>query len=142
MKYRDVIRGRQWMGRVEKGEDLLEALTRFARSNQVRLGIVQGIGALQKARLSIYDQEKQEYDTLEIDKPVEVTNLTGNISLKDGAIFCHLHATLADREGKALGGHVSEGCKVFAFEFIVQDLVGDAFHRAPEEETGLTLWDI
>jgi len=142
MKYRDVLQGRQWLGRLEKGEDALEAFTRFARANQVRLGVINGIGALQKGKISIYDQEKREYKTISLNKETEVTRLAGNISLKEGDVFCHLHVTLSDEKGNALGGHVCQGCIVFALEFEIKELLGDDFHRTPDEGTGLALWNV
>jgi predicted DNA-binding protein with PD1-like motif len=142
MKYRDVLQGRHWIGRLEKGEDILEALTDFARKNQVRLGIIHAIGALQKAKFSIYDQVKKQYREINIDTETEVTCLLGNISMKDGGVFCHLHITLTDEEGKGLGGHVCPGCIVFALEFEIREMIGEDFHRMPDEETGLSLWEL
>ena len=142
MKHRDLLPGRQFLGRVEKGEDMLEAFTGFARREQIRLATITGIGALQKARISMYDQEKKSYNVMEINEETELTALLGNLSLKDGEIFCHLHATLTDADGKAWGGHVCEGCIVFALEFEIRELMGEDFHRMPDEETGLTLWEI
>lgn len=142
MKYRDLLPGRQIVGRLEKGEDMLEAFTGLARSQQIRLAMITGIGALQKARISMYDQAKKNYNVMEINEETELTALVGNISLKDGDIFCHLHATLTDADGKAWGGHVCEGCIVFALEFEMRELLGEDFHRMPDEDTGLALWEI
>ncbi len=142
MKYRDVILGRYWLGRLEKDEDLLESLTKFARSNQARLAIITGIGALQKARLAIYDQHKKQYIITDINEPAEVASLIGNVSMKDGEVFCHLHATLTCESGKVVGGHVCEGCSVFALEFMVQEMQGEALLRLLDEETGLALWNL
>ena len=130
------------MGRLEMGEDMLEAFTRFARSQQIRLAAITGIGALQKARISMYDQAKKSYNVMEINEETELTALLGNISMKDGEIFCHLHATLTDADGKAWGGHVCDGCIVFALEFEIRELLGEDFHRMPDKETGLVLWEI
>jgi len=142
MKHRDLLPGRQFLGRVEKGEDMLEAFTGFARRQQIRLATITGIGALQKARISMYDQEKKSYNVMEINEETELTALLGNLSLKDGEIFCHLHATLTDADGKAWGGHVCDGCIVFALEFEIRELMGEDFHRMPDEDTGLALWEM
>ena len=142
MKHRDLLPGRQIVGRLEKGEDVLKAFTRFAQSQQIRLATITGIGALQKARISMYDQAKKNYNVMEINEETELTSLVGNISLKDGETFCHLHATLSDADGKAWGGHVCEGCIVFALEFEMRELIGEDFHRMPDENTGLALWEM
>lgn len=142
MKFRDVMHGRVLLGRLEKGEDLLEAFTRFARCHQIRLGIITAIGALQAARIALYDQKSFKYTTWEINEESEIDNLSGNISLKDGEVFCHLHATLTMPDGRTIGGHVCEGCIVFACEFIVQEIIGEDFIRTPDKDTGLSLWQL
>lgn len=142
MKYRDVLQGRQWMGRLNKDADLLESFTEMARVNQVRLGWITDIGALTRARLSAYDQKTRKYVEFELDGPLEILNLTGNISMKDGEIFCHIHATLAREDGCTIGGHVCEGCSIFALEFHVKELTGESFLRLPDEDTGLSLWNL
>jgi len=142
MKYRDAIYGRCLVGRIEKGEDLLDAFSSFARSNQIRLGFITAIGALQEARIALYDQQKFEYITWDIKEESEIDNLTGNISIKDGEVFCHLHATLTKPDGHTIGGHVCRGCVVFACEFIVQEIIGEDFVRVPDKDTGLSLWQI
>jgi uncharacterized protein len=142
MKYRDILPGREWLGKIEKDEDLLDSMTDFARKNQIRLGAISGIGALQKARIAIYDQEEKVYKTIEINEASEITNLTGNISMKNGEIFCHIHVTLSQEDGSGMGGHVCKGCTIFALEFQVRELTGDAFLRQHDNATGLPLWNI
>ena len=52
----------------------------------------------------------------------------------------HAHVTLADKNGKAYGGHLAPGTEIFACEVIVQALEGPEFKRGIDEETGLPLW--
>ena len=73
---------------------------------------------------------------------MEILSLIGNISLKDDKPFVHAHITLADQEGRAWGGHLAEGTKVFAGEFVIQEyLTEKPLVRHLDEETGLFLWD-
>jgi len=128
------------MGRLGCGSDLLEELTKIAAARGIRLGRIEAIGAVQKARVGFYDQQKREYQFHLFDWPLEITNLIGNISLKDGNAFIHAHVTLADKDGKCYGGHLAAGTIVFACEFILEAFDGPAFNRRPDEETGLPLW--
>lgn len=133
--------GRIFLGRFEAGDDLLSELNDFCRKNSVRLGVFSIIGAVRNAKLGYFDQEKKQYTgCVEIDKKLEISSCTGNISIKDGDVFCHAHITLADFEGKAFGGHLMPGTEVFAAEFHVQELTGAELVRGRDEKTGLPLW--
>jgi uncharacterized protein len=128
------------MGRIGYGSDLLEELNKMCRKKDIRLGWFEGLGAVRKVCLSYYDQQKQGYQSVEVDRPLEITHLVGNVSLRDGAPFVHAHITLADGEGRAYGGHLAPGTIVFACEFVLDVLDGPDFERALDETTGLYLW--
>lgn len=128
------------MGRLKHGDDLLEALTEICAENNVNLGQVQAIGAVRKARIGFYDQEKRVYEFLEFDKPLEILSMTGNISLKDEKPIIHAHITLSGHDGKAFGGHLAPGTEVFACEFIIKEFSGIDLERKLDNQTGLPLW--
>lgn len=129
-----------FMGKLKCGSDLLEELTQFCSEKNIVLGRVEAIGAVQGANIGFYNQESRTYEFKALDSELEITNLTGNISLKDGKPFVHAHVTLADEEGKCFGGHLAAGTKVFACEFIVHAFDGPSLERELDEETGLPLW--
>jgi predicted DNA-binding protein with PD1-like motif len=129
-----------YMGKLKCGSDLLEELTHFCTERNITLGRVEAIGAVQTANLGFYDQETKTYGFEALDSEMEITNLTGNISLKDGKPFVHAHVTLVDGAGKFFGGHLASGTKVFACEFVLQAFDGPSLERELDEETGLPLW--
>ena len=132
--------GEGLMGRLSHGADLHQELTKLCIDNEIRLGQVVALGAVQKARIGYYDQQTREYHFFELDKSLEILNLTGNVSLKDGKPIVHAHITLGDKQGNAYGGHLAEGTLVFACEYCIQRLEGDPLQRGFDEETGLPLW--
>ena len=133
--------GRVFIGRFECGDDLLESITAFCRNNKIQLGIFNIIGAVQNAKLGYYDQEKKKYTgCVEFDKKLEITACMGNISVKESDIMAHTHITLAGFDGKAFGGHVMPGTKIFAAEFFIQEFIGARLERGRDEVTGLPLW--
>ena len=140
MMTRTVTSTRRLVGRLTFGADLLEELGEICRRETVDLGWIAGLGAVSKACLAYYDQRKHEYQSLVIDRPLEITNLVGNVSLRDGSPFVHAHVTLADGAGHAYGGHLAAGTIVFACEFVLEVLSGPALERALDETTGLYLW--
>jgi predicted DNA-binding protein with PD1-like motif len=133
--------GRKIMGRLAQGEDLLAALGAVCRTHGISLGEVQAIGAVSKARVGYYHQGAQKYQFLELNRPLEILALIGNVSLKDGQPFVHAHVTLGDEDGHAFGGHLAEGTVVFAGEFVLQEYGSpQPFTRQLDEATGPFLW--
>jgi len=146
-----VARGRTLIGRLKKGDDLLESLTLLCSEANVRLGKVQAIGAVSKSAVGFYLQETKEYTTLNYDCHQEIVSLQGNISTKDGEPFVHAHLALSDSHGGLHGGHLMPGTVVFACEYIINeyisetaeiknDLEDQTFSRTYDDETGLHLW--
>ena len=140
--YNEIKPGKTFIGKLKFGGDLLGELTSVCEENDIRLGRVEALGAVKKARVGFYDQQAREYNFLEIDKPLEITKLIGNISLRDGKPMVHAHITLSDSQGNAYGGHLAPGTIVFACEFIMDSYDGTDYVRDYDEQTGLPLWKI
>lgn len=126
--------------RLSRGGDLLDEIAARAEGLGMRRGTVQVIGALERASLGYYDQARQEYEPHEVEEPVELLAGLGNVSLKDGEVFVHLHLTLSRRDGSCLGGHANPGCVVFAGECALREVEGPDLVREHDPETGLFLW--
>jgi predicted DNA-binding protein with PD1-like motif len=130
-----------FMGKLPHKADLIGALTETAGANGIQAGAVQVMGALEKATLGFYDQRSKAYRELLFASPLEIVSGTGNISLRDGKPFVHLHLAVSDEEGKVFGGHAMEGSIVFAAEYVIMPLPGTAPVRTFDETTGLFLWE-
>lgn len=137
---REVQPKKLFMGKLDYGSDLLEELTSICKKKNIYSGKIEAIGAVTKAVLAYYNQEKKTYETFPIDKPLEIIALIGNISSKDNKPIVHAHITLADKEGKTFGGHLVSGTILYACEFIIQQFDGYVFKRGFDEVTGLPLW--
>ena len=129
-----------FVGKLGHGADLLKEITDVCQKGNIQFGRVEALGAVKRARLGYYNQQTREYQFLVLDQPLEITQLIGNVSLKDGNPFVHAHITLADETGKAYGGHLAPGTVVFACEFILEACDGPVLERGFDEETGLPLW--
>jgi predicted DNA-binding protein with PD1-like motif len=125
--------------RLEHDADLVQSITELARSNRVEAGSFTAIGALKRARLGYYDQKNHGYREMKIDAPHEMASCIGNVSLKDGEPFVHVHVVLADETGNTKAGHLLEGI-VFAAEVHLHELEGPRLERKYDEATGLSLW--
>jgi predicted DNA-binding protein with PD1-like motif len=127
-------------GHLPYGSDLYEALTQFVQKENIHLGRITGIGATTFARVAFYDQNTKQYNPLEFPGQMEILSLQGNVSIRDGKPFVHVHLILGDPEGKALGGHLIPGTKLFACEVSIDEFEGDKLVREHDQKTGLHLW--
>ena len=128
------------MGRLSRGDDLLDGLTGVARDRGVRLGRVAALGAVEHARVGFYDQQARVYRHLDLERELEILALVGNVSIRDGESMIHAHVTLGDARGHAFGGHLVSGTRVFACEFTMDCFEGEDLIRGLDPATGLPLW--
>lgn len=133
---KDVI----WL-ELKHGDDLLKTISNFCLKHNINAGLVMVIGALQEARFSYYDQKEKKYRENSTNEPVEIVSCVGNISMKNGQPFVHAHIVFANSRGNVSGGHLTEGCVVFAGECAILKSEGELLERKPDQLTGLSLWD-
>ena len=137
---REVNAVKMFMGKLAHGADLLEEITEICIEQNICLGRIEALGAVQNARLGYYNQQDHVYHFFDLDQTLEITNLIGNISIKDGVPIVHAHVTLSDKDGHAYGGHLAPGTIDFACEVVIQALDGPNFERGLDQKTGLPLW--
>lgn len=129
-----------FLERLPKDADLIDTLNALCAERGVERGVVQLIGALQKGKLGYYIQSEQRYVFHEVNEAVEILVGLGNISLKDGKPFVHLHLTLSKQDCSTMGGHAMPGCVIFAAECAIFPLEGAPLVRELDTATGLPLW--
>ncbi|MFW5795442.1 MAG: PPC domain-containing DNA-binding protein [Bacillota bacterium] len=134
-----------YMGKIPYNSDLLEQINNFCIENKIQCGNVNVIGAVQKAEIGYYSQDKQEYEIIKdeaLTKGLEIVSCTGNISLKNSIPFAHLHIVLSNSKGSTYGGHLMPGTIIYAGEFIIHKFKGNELKRAFDEKTKLPLWEM
>ena len=120
--------------------DIIEYLTEFCAKNKIFCAALNIIGATSKITIGFYDQKSHKYYPKTFEQEMEIVSCMGNVSLKDGKPFLHLHAVMGDTELRCWGGHLFPGSQVFAAEARVQELKGGQRVRMPDAATGLALW--
>jgi hypothetical protein len=137
---RELAVRRVLMGRLRRGDDLLGALTDVCNTSGIHLGQLRAIGAVEQAVFGSYDQQSWQYTYLTMKQPLELLSLIGNVSLREGEVALHAHVVLGDEAGSTCGGHLAEGTRVFACEYIIEEFSGSDLSRVRDEQTGLPLW--
>jgi len=132
-------KGRVFLLRAPEGENLVNFVNELAKKKNIIVGSVSAIGSLRNPKIGYFEEKKGQYKVIELKGTYELVSLMGNISIKDGEPFAHIHVALGDSEGRLWGGHLIEG-EVFVAEVLVQELLGEILERKPQEN-GLSLWD-
>ena len=113
-------------------------MTRLAEKEGIGYDALIGLGAVRFVRLAYFNVDSKEYENHDIAEQLEVTSLIGNVTLKDGRPFLHVHATLGRRDLSTLGGHVMEAEAHSTLEIWMQREQASV-PRLPDEESGLSL---
>ena len=126
--------------RFARGDDLLDGLNTAAKDLGYEAATVQIVGAVERLAVAYYRQDTHEYERHEYDAPHEIAGGVGNVSLKDGEPFVHIHVTGSGSDGKAVAGHLVDGTRVYMIEAYYRRLDGPAPVRELEDEIGLAVW--
>lgn len=133
--------GRVAVARLTQGSDLLDEINSLAERVGFNTATVQFIGALRKAVLMALDQDTREYLTINVPGPLEIVSGSGNVSLRDGKPFAHVHVVVSGLDGKCFGGHVANGCEVYLTELVLTELSMDKpLERTLDKEIGVAVW--
>ncbi len=130
-----------YLVRLDTDEEILSSIVRFADDRRIDSGVVSGIGTMHHAVLGYFDRQTRDYLRRSVEGDCEIISLAGNIGLKEGRPFAHVHVALGTREFQALAGHLFE-CKVAATcELVVRVLPG-LLERHKDPASGLWLWNV
>lgn len=129
-----------YQGRLDKGVDIIGGLIQVMKEKSITAGVISGIGAVSEAHIGYFNSQTKKYEEVRLQENMEILSLRGNISLKEGSVFPHLHVVLSKKDFSALGGHLYPGTTAYAFEFEIVSMEGDPFVRRFDDDTGLFLW--
>ena len=92
--------------RLDKGEEIVATLQDFCSNNSISLGSISGLGAINQATMRFFNTNSKSYEDKTMNKPMEITSLTGNITNMDGNTYLHLHVNAAGADYITYGGHL------------------------------------
>jgi len=116
--------------RLNPGDDLRDALSAALAAHGAQAAfVVAGIGSLRAATLRLAGRDTPT----RVVGDLEILTLSGTL----GAGGPHLHASLADADGRVFGGHVAAGCEVRTTAEVLLAVLDDVvFAREPDAATG------
>lgn len=119
--------------------EISEAVAAFCKEMNIMSGEIYGLGAVNKVVLRFLNPATKKYEDLVFNEQMEMSNLTGNISRKDGEVYLHLHATFGRSDCSAIAGHLFTAVISGACELVVIPSEAE-IGRKFDEETGLNLY--
>ena len=125
----------------EKGQQVIEQLTRHCKDKGIMNASFQGIGAVDCIECGYYDLANQSYEFSTYNTLCEVVGFMGNVMLRDGQPFVHAHGSFTDEQNNAFGGHINE-MRVGATLEVVLHKYATTIERKLDHETGLHLIDL
>ena len=125
--------------RLERGEEICASMLAVCREYGVRAGMIQGLGAAKGVTIGLFDAATKAYSETVLNDFLEITNLTGNVSVMEDACYLHLHITLANETGAAFGGHLKSAVIGATAEIFITVLDGE-IRRVHDDATGLNLF--
>ena len=137
MEYRRF--GDTYVVRMDRGEEILAQLTVLCEKEDIHLAQVDALGAVDHVVVSIYDVPNKVFFKKEFNEPMEISNLCGSVTRKDGQVYIHLHATVCDKDLIAHGGHANELRVAATCEMFVRTVPGEVSRRL-DENIGLNMF--
>lgn len=139
MKYKKD--GRVYVVVVEKDEPLPDTLISYFNQEEITSCYLHGIGAIRDFELGYYYLDQKKYKRQRFSEIVELLSCSGNLAIKEGNPFLHLHAVLGRDDYSLFGGHLFSAIVAVTAEFFIFPMK-EEIHRTYDETTGLFLLDL
>jgi len=124
---------------LESGEEAMESLQSFARTQRISAAQITGIGAFENVVLEYFDWNSKQYLSNRVDEQVEVASLIGDVALApSGEPSLHIHLVVGRRDGSALAGHLGSGRVRPTLEVVVTEAPAH-LHKLKDPASGLAL---
>lgn len=125
--------------RLNKNAEVIPVIKEICEKNNIKLGTVEGIGAIKSATFGFFNPETKQYQEKTFVVPMEITSLLGNITTKNGETYLHIHMNAAGSDYKTIGGHLVNATISLTGEIIIKEIKGSV-ERKFSDEVGLNLF--
>jgi uncharacterized protein len=122
----------------DKGDEVMDGLTRFAVEAGLGGAHFTAIGAFSEVTLGYFDRDRREYKQIPVQEQLEVLSLIGDVALKDGEPQVHAHVVVGRSDGSTRGGHLL-GAKVWPTLEVIVTESPRHLRKVHDPETGLAL---
>ncbi len=118
--------------RLTPGQDLKQEIQKFVTEKKITAGWINTcVGSLTQYNIRFANQPNSSTGSGHF----EIVSLTGTVSTNGS----HIHISISDSTGKTIGGHLTEGCKIYTTAEIVIGSTADYIFK--REKDGSTPWE-
>lgn len=126
--------------RLDKDDEIIKSLKEICEKEEINLAEITGLGASNLVEIGVFNVNTKEYKTKIFEGMFEITSLIGNVTIKDGEVYLHLHINFGDEDGFVKGGHLVRARISATSEIILRTINGNV-GRKLSDEIGLNLFD-
>jgi predicted DNA-binding protein with PD1-like motif len=123
---------------LERGDEVMSVLLRFAADHNLTASRLTAIGAFESATLGYFDWERKVYERIPVNEQTEVLSLVGDIALDGAKPRVHAHVVLGRRDGSTVGGHLLDARVRPTLEVMVIDSPAH-LRRVCDPDSGIAL---
>lgn len=127
--------------RIDRGEEILEAIAELAERESIRLASISALGAVNEFTVGVFNTAEKKYYANEFSGAFEIVSLTGTINTMDGKFYAHLHMSAGNDKGEVFGGHLNRAIISATCEMIVTVIDGEV-DRYHDDDVGLNLFKL
>ena len=127
-----MVNNKVYVFRLKPGEDLRKSIEALVKEKNITAGWINTcVGSLTDYTIRFANQQ----EGIRGSGHFEIVSLSGTVSVSG----CHLHISISDSEGKTIGGHLLEGCKIYTTaEIVIGSTTSYEFTR---KKDGTTEWE-
>jgi len=123
---------------LKAGAKIPDDILTIAEKEKIATARVEAIGGVTELRLAYFNQKVRRYEEHDFREFLEVAGILGNLTLKDGKPFLHIHGTFGRKDLSTLAGHVMKA-KVSPVLEVVVTPTGNKALRRFDDELGLNV---
>jgi hypothetical protein len=123
---------------LRRGSNFVDEVQKIAEAERIMTARVEAIGGVNRLALGYFDREKRKHEEHVYNEFLEVACMLGNITMKDGKPFLHVHGTFGRRDMSALSGHVISATVFPMLEVVITPTSNRALRKF-DKKTGLNV---
>lgn len=125
--------------RLDIGDEIIESIKCIALRENIKLAMVNALGATNDFKIGIYNVTENKYYKNEYKGAYEIISLHGNINTMNGEFYTHIHMCAGGVDGKVVGGHLYKAIIGGTCEMFI-DIIDGSVDRIRDEKTGLNIF--
>jgi len=123
---------------LKAGAKVPEDIISLARRDKIHTARFEAIGGVDRLQLAYFNHETKKYEEQEYTEFLEVTTLLGNVTVKEGKPFLHVHGNFGRKDRSVIGGHVMSARVFPILEAVLTPTTNRALRRF-DDDLGLNV---